>query len=277
MSPIESPATAASRDADRLTELVAAIQRTQRAEDVDGFLALFATDAVWVNGAGGRLLGIEEIVDFTRKALPGGMAGQSVRYDVTDVRFPAPDVAITSVDQEYLTADGQSFSPRREGRPTYVWARRDGDWRIVHGQNTGVIQPADETIAGEDAATLRDIVANVERGFNENDAELLIRDIAPDARIVNAVGAELIGREEIETSTRKALLRAHLRDATAHYRLDGIALLAPDVAVAHKRAWSTAEAADRGDAPEMTALYVFARRDGRWWILRRQNTLVAAA
>ncbi|QEW04187.1 SgcJ/EcaC family oxidoreductase [Microbacterium lushaniae] len=277
MNASDSPAATAPTDTDRLTELVAAIQRTQRSEDVDGFLDLFAPDAVWVNGAGQRLVGLEEIAAFTRNALPGGMAGQSVRYDVTDVRFPAPDVAITSVDQEYLSADEESFSPRIEGRPTYVWARRDGDWRIVHGQNTGVIPPDDEASAPEDAAALRDIVANVEEGFNRNDVELLVRDIAPDARIVNAVGAQLIGREEIAASTRQGLLQAHLRDATAHYRLDGITLLAPDVAVAHKRAWSTAEAAERGDAPEMTALYVFARRDGRWWIVRRQNTLVAAA
>ena len=47
-------------------------------------------------------------------------------------------------------------------------------------------------------------------------------------------------------------------------------MLVPDVAVIHKRAWSTEDAADRDDAPEMTALYVFVRRKGRWWIIRRK-------
>lgn len=135
-----SPDRTAEADIARLTELVAVVQRTQRSEDVEGFLALFAPDAVWVNGAGRRLTGLDEIAEFTREALPGGMAGLSVRYEVANVRFLAADVAVTGVDQEYLTVDGQSFSPRREGRPTYVWARRDGDWRIVQGQNTGVAQ-----------------------------------------------------------------------------------------------------------------------------------------
>lgn len=266
-------------DTARLTELVGVVERTQRAEDVDGFLALFAPDAVWVNGAGHRLVGFEDIAAFTRRSLPGGTTGQFVRYDVAGVRFLAADVAMTSVDQEYLTADGESFLPRRQGKPTYVWVRRDGVWRIVYGQNTIVVQPGPEVdgaVSDEDAAALRDIVANVERGFNQNDADVLLRDVAPDARIVNAIGMELVGREQIEASTRLGFTQAHLRDSTAHYRLHGIAMLAPDVAVAHKRAWSTEDAAERGEAPEMTALYVFTRREGRWWIIRRQNTLVPA-
>lgn len=272
--------TTRAADTTRLTELVSIVQRTQREEDVDGFLALFAPDAVWVNGAGHRLIGFDEIAAFTRQSLPGGMAGQSVRYDVADVRFLASDVAITSVDQEYLTADGESWSLRREGKPTYVWRRRDGDWRIVQGQNTIVIQPEpeiSETASDEEAAALRGIVANVEKGFNQNDADLLLRDMAPDARIVNAMGVELVGLEQIAAATCHGLTQAYLRDSTAHYRVHGIAMLAPDVAVAHKRAWSTEAAAERGEAPEMTALYVFARRDGRWWIIRRQNTLVPAS
>jgi hypothetical protein len=68
-----------------------------------------------------------------------------------------------------------------------------------------------------------------------------------------------------------------LRDATAHYRISDIELVAPDVAVLHKEAWSTEAAADAGEPAEMNALYVMVRRDGRWWVLRRQNTLVVAA
>lgn len=138
-------AAVADTDIARLTDLVAVVERTQRSEDVDGFLALFASDAVWVNGAGRRLVGLDEIAEFTRSVLPGGMAGQSVRYDIVNVRFLTPDIAITSIDQEYLTSDEQRLSPRQQGKPTYVWARRDGDWRIVQGQNTGVVQPSNES------------------------------------------------------------------------------------------------------------------------------------
>ncbi|ATG54997.1 DUF4440 domain-containing protein [Brachybacterium ginsengisoli] len=124
---------------------------------------------------------------------------------------------------------------------------------------------------------LRRVVGDVERGFTENDAGLLVRHVAPDAVIVNALGAVLRGRAAVEAATRAGLSRGPLSTATAHYRLSDIALVAPDVAVAHKSAWSTVEDADRGAPPEMNAHYVFVRREGRWWILRRQNTLVADA
>ena len=45
---------------------------------------------------------------------------------------------MTSVDQEYLDADGAPYSPRQRGLPTYTWRRRGDDWRIVNGQNTSV-------------------------------------------------------------------------------------------------------------------------------------------
>lgn len=131
------------------------------------------------------------------------------------------------------------------------------------------------TASPEDSAALRRVVADVERGFNENDADLLVRHVAPDAVIVNARGAVLRGRAAVEAATRTGLAQGPLHTATAHYRLSDVALVGPDVAVAHKSAWSTVEDADSGAPPEMNAHYTFVRREGRWWILRRQNTLVA--
>ncbi|EGD53656.1 YybH family protein [Gordonia neofelifaecis] len=131
-----------------------------------------------------------------------------------------------------------------------------------------------ESISAADRDALRAIVADVERGFNTNDPDLMNKHVADDAVIVNAVGSVLRGRSEIDEAARAALANGVLREANAHYRLSDIASVAPDVAVAQKSAWSTPEAADSGQAPEMNALYVFVKRGGRWWIARRQNTLV---
>jgi ketosteroid isomerase-like protein len=40
-----------------LIQRVAELERSQQQEDVDGFLALFDEDAVWVTGGGIRLIG----------------------------------------------------------------------------------------------------------------------------------------------------------------------------------------------------------------------------
>ena len=129
-------------------------------------------------------------------------------------------------------------------------------------------------LSSADEAALRDVISTIELGFNSNDADLMLRDVAEDAQVVNATGTVLRGREAILEAARTGLAGAYLRDATAHYRVSDIELLAPDVAVLHKEAWATEAVADAGEPAEMNALYVMVRRDGRWWVLRRQNTLV---
>ena len=135
-----SPADASPDDVAALAELVAVIQRVQRTEDADGFLALFDADAVWVNGAGSRLVGLDVIADFTRQVLPGSMVDGSVTYDVDHIRFITPDLALTGVNQEYTDVTGKPLDPRSLGRPTYIWIRSGDTWRIVAGQNTTYIE-----------------------------------------------------------------------------------------------------------------------------------------
>lgn len=113
-----------------LVARVAGLERAQLSEDVDGFVELFDADAVWVSAGGVRLIGREAIAAFTAKVLPGAFANGTVRFEVEHVRFITPDVALTGVDQEYLDLERRSLTPRREGRPTYIWLRRDGQWRV---------------------------------------------------------------------------------------------------------------------------------------------------
>jgi uncharacterized protein (TIGR02246 family) len=133
-----TPPQSSTADIERLVHRVGVLERTQRTEDSEGFLALFDADAVWITGGGRRLIGRDAIASFTRAVLPGAMADGSVRYDVAHIRFITPDVALTSVDQEYLAADGQPLTPRQGGRPSYVWHRVGDEWLIVSGQNTVV-------------------------------------------------------------------------------------------------------------------------------------------
>jgi uncharacterized protein (TIGR02246 family) len=130
------PHNADSADVDNLLGRVAELERTQLAEDVDGFLALFKPDAVWVTGGGRRLAGREQISDFTRQVLPGAFENASVRYDVEVISFVTPDVAVTGVNQQYTDSGGH---PTSAGLPTYVWTRHEETWLIAAGQNTGVV------------------------------------------------------------------------------------------------------------------------------------------
>lgn len=133
--PTVAPEGAPADLVEMLTARVAELERTQQQEDVDGFLALFDEDAVWVTGGGRRLVGLPVIAGFTRQVLPGAMADGSVTYVVDHVLVIADDVVLTGVNQQYVDLGGH---PTGAGLPTYVWRRRHGSWLIVSGQNTGV-------------------------------------------------------------------------------------------------------------------------------------------
>ncbi|MGY1690752.1 SgcJ/EcaC family oxidoreductase [Geodermatophilus sp. SYSU D01105] len=123
------------------------------------------------------------------------------------------------------------------------------------------------------------VIADIERGSNTKDPVLSVTHFLPEAWTVTVAGSEAEGREALLEAHRRGL-SGPLRDQYARYdyaRYDvvRVALPAPDVAVLQEHARVTdadGRPLDVGHA--MTALYVFVRRDGRWQVLARQNTLV---
>jgi uncharacterized protein (TIGR02246 family) len=127
----------------------------------------------------------------------------------------------------------------------------------------------DDADHAADTEAIRQVIADIEAGFNRNDAVLGVEHFAANASVVNAVGATLTGWD--------ALLAAH-REGYAHndeyvsYRIADIIFLRPDVAVAHKHAVrADAQGTLLSDEVAMVALYVLVKQDGRWWIVARAN------
>ncbi|WP_395572313.1 SgcJ/EcaC family oxidoreductase [Streptomyces sp. BK79] len=127
--------TTATADVRAIEQVVAAVERTQRAKDAEGFLALFHPDALWTTGHGKVLLGFDAIAGFTRAVLPDATWDGDVTYEVAHVQFLRPDVAAVKVRQVYRSAEGDT-----EGAPLYVMTRRDdGTWQLHACQNTPVL------------------------------------------------------------------------------------------------------------------------------------------
>lgn len=123
----------------------------------------------------------------------------------------------------------------------------------------------------EDHAAIAALIADIQRGFNTNDADLLTSPLAANASTVNVVGMHTAGRDAALTASR-AGLEGPLRDESAEYELADVVFVRPDVAVAHKRAWAVENGRRSSTAPAMIALYVFVKQGGRWWVAARQNT-----
>lgn len=87
------------------------------------------------------------------------------------------------------------------------------------------------------------------------------------------------GRFDAPDSHDLEQIQAIVRDVQDGFTNDASLMnthLADDAIVARKNAWSTKQDADGGNPPEMNALYIFVKRDGRWLIWRRQNTIVSS-
>lgn len=126
----------------------------------------------------------------------------------------------------------------------------------------------------QDVAAIKQVVADVETGFNTNDAELMNRHFTKNAAVVNAMGIRTVGREALLAAS-KAGLAGFLKDQFARYEVTDVTFLREDVALAHKEAYATTpEGVDIDVDHAMNALYVLVKDDGRWWIAARQNTLV---
>ncbi|MFE2053570.1 SgcJ/EcaC family oxidoreductase [Streptomyces sp. NPDC059459] len=121
-------------DIKAIEQVVATVERAQRAKDVEGFLALFHPDALWTTAHGKVLTGFDAIAGFTRAVLPAATWDGEVTYEAAHIQFLRADVAAVKVRQVYHSAQGDT-----EGTPLYVMTRQDdGRWLLHAGQNTEV-------------------------------------------------------------------------------------------------------------------------------------------
>ncbi|RJL35537.1 SgcJ/EcaC family oxidoreductase [Bailinhaonella thermotolerans] len=126
----------------------------------------------------------------------------------------------------------------------------------------------------DDIAAIRQIIANVETGYNTNDPELMTADFTANAAVVTAMGTLISGYDDL-LAANTAGLAGFLKDEYVRYDVRDITFLRPDVAIAHKVARATTAEGELIDRePVMIALYVLVKERGRWWTAARQNTLI---
>jgi uncharacterized protein (TIGR02246 family) len=110
--------------------------------DMSSMRQLFTDDADWINIVGMHWRGKSAVLTaydaFWRTIF------QKMEITVTDVaiRAIASDIAVAVVAlraSEFTTPDGK-LRPATQDRLSVILANREGEWRIVHGQNT-VVDP----------------------------------------------------------------------------------------------------------------------------------------
>jgi len=123
-------------DVAAIRAVVADVEAGFNGNDVDRATAHFAADAVSVGVTGAELVGIDAIVAAHRSLFAGVLADQHARYEVVDVAFVRPDVALARKHAWATDAEGTDLDVGHAMVALYVMVREEGRWWIAARQNT---------------------------------------------------------------------------------------------------------------------------------------------
>ena len=102
------------------------------------FAAAWAPDGHLIGFDGTHFTSRQEIARFHEPLLQTYLKGTRLIGKVTDVRFPAPDVAVLHARGGTIMRDAGTPAPERDSIQTLVAVRRDGEWQLLAFQNTRV-------------------------------------------------------------------------------------------------------------------------------------------
>jgi uncharacterized protein (TIGR02246 family) len=118
--------------------VIADIEAGFNAKDPELSVAHFAPDATAVSVDGTLIAGREALLDAHRAAYAGPLRDQYARYELADVTFVRPDVAIAHKRARATTREGEPLDVGHGMIALYVLVRKAGRWRVAARQNTVV-------------------------------------------------------------------------------------------------------------------------------------------
>lgn len=116
--------------------IVAGVEAGFNAKDVDRSVTHFAADALVVNAVGAVVRGHDDIEAAHVAGYAGFLADQYAAYEVTDITFVRPDVAIALKQARATTATGEPLDLDHAMRAIYVLVKQDHRWWIASRGNT---------------------------------------------------------------------------------------------------------------------------------------------
>ncbi len=123
-------------DVAALRALVDDVEVGFNTNDAERMVRGFADDGTAVGVTGALLRGRDEMLDVSRDLLAGPLRDQRARYELDDIRFVRPDVALGYKRAWAVDADGHDLDVGHAMVALYVFVREGDRWEIAARQNT---------------------------------------------------------------------------------------------------------------------------------------------
>ncbi|MEU4311948.1 SgcJ/EcaC family oxidoreductase [Nocardia sp. NPDC024068] len=135
---VEDTTTDHTGDIAEIERLVADVENGYNTNDAALMVGGFTENAAAGTAVGGVIRGYPALLDAGQRGLAGFLADSYVRYDVTDIVFLRPDIAVAHKSARATTADGTLIDRDPAMVALYVLVREDGRWWVAARQNTPV-------------------------------------------------------------------------------------------------------------------------------------------
>jgi uncharacterized protein (TIGR02246 family) len=119
-----------------IERVIADIEAGFNRNDPERSVAHFAHNASAVSVGGVQVSGREALLEANRAGLAGPLRDQHARYELADVTFLRPDVAVAHKRAWATTPDGEPIDVGHAMIALYVFVREDGRWWVAARQNT---------------------------------------------------------------------------------------------------------------------------------------------
>ena len=133
---IEDSTTDHTADIAAIRQVITDAERAFNSNDADLLVEHFAENATAVGVTGVQLDGREAVLAASKALFAGALRDQRARYELADVVFVRPDVALAHKHATALDGAGRPVSVGHAMTALYVLVREHGRWWVAARQNT---------------------------------------------------------------------------------------------------------------------------------------------
>ncbi|ATL71899.1 SgcJ/EcaC family oxidoreductase [Nocardia terpenica] len=137
---IEDNSVDHGQDRAAIEAVIATVETAYNTNDADLMVQDVARNAVIGNAIGALQYGRAAVLEASRTSLAGFLKDQYARYEITDITFLRPDIALAHKAARAITPDGEPIDIEPAMVALYVLTKENGRWWIAARQNTPVLR-----------------------------------------------------------------------------------------------------------------------------------------